>query len=75
MVERQLLDTIQSELRLQQNATFDPSKAQKVGKQLGAYAVVVGTVVPKGRLTEAQLRLVRVETSEILVVASQVLKC
>lgn len=74
VVERRLLDKVLGELGLQQGSAFDPSKAQKVGKQLGVYAIVVGSVAPKGKIAEAHLRLVRVETGEILVAATQVLK-
>jgi TolB-like protein len=74
LVERRLIDTAMRELTLQQGAAFDPAKAADVGKQLGAYAVLMGTVAAKGKLAEAHWRLVRVETGEILVAATQLLK-
>jgi TolB-like protein len=71
VVERRLLDKVLGELNLQQGGGFDAAKAQKVGKQLGAYAIVIGSVTPKAKYAEAQLRLVRVETGEIMVAATQ----
>jgi serine/threonine protein kinase len=63
LVERKrLADQVLGELRRQQGVEFDAASAQKVGRQLGAYAVVVGT--------RSNLRLVRVETGQILVNAS-----
>jgi len=74
VVERRLLNKVLSELGMQQSGLFDAEKAQKVGKQLGAYAIVMGTIAPRGNIAEAQLRVVRVETGEILAAASQILR-
>ena len=49
VVERRLLDRVRGELQLQQAAAFNSAKAQQVGKQLGAYGVVVGTISPKNK--------------------------
>ena len=53
---------------------FDAVKAQRIGKQLGAYGVVLGTIAPKNKLAEAQVRFVKVETAEILIAASQLVR-
>ena len=74
VVERRLLDKVLVELNRQQSPAFDSSKAQQIGKQLGAYAIVVGTLSAKGNTLEAQLRLVRVETGEIMLAASQIIR-
>lgn len=74
IVERRLLDTVLSELGLQQSGLFDSAKAQQIGKQLGAYAIIIGTVAPKNNIVEAQIRLVRVETGEILAAATQIIR-
>ncbi len=74
VVERRLLDQVMGELGLQQVGGFDATKAQRVGRQLGAYAIVMGTVAPKNKFAEAQLRLVRVETGDILVAATQLIR-
>ena len=55
---------------MQQTQRFDGLAAQRVGKQLGAYAVLTGTIIPKKRFFEAQLRLIKVETGEILFAAT-----
>ena len=44
LVERTFLAKVLNELGLQNTKLFDPDKAQRVGKQLGAYAVLVGTM-------------------------------
>ena len=48
----------------QQRLTRKPPS--KVGKQLGAFAILAGSLIPKDRSVEAHPRLVRVETGEIL---------
>jgi TolB-like protein len=73
VVERERLDVALKELSLQQKKAFDPEAAQKVGKQLGAVAVVTGTITPKNKRAEAHVRLVRVQTGEAVVAASQVM--
>jgi formylglycine-generating enzyme required for sulfatase activity len=71
VVERTLLDKVRGELGMQQSVLFDATQAQKAGKQLGAFAILTGTILPKMRYAEVQLRLVNVETGEILVATSQ----
>lgn len=71
VVERRLLNDVIQELGMQQGMLFDPTKAQKIGKQIGAYAMIIGTISPKANFVQAQLRLVRVETGEILAAAAQ----
>lgn len=71
VVERERLNTALTELALQQNKAFDPAAAQKVGKQLGAVAVLTGTITPKGTRAEAHVRLIRVQSGEAVVAASQ----
>lgn len=66
VVDRKHLETVLKELNLQQTKEFDPAKAQKIGKQIGAAAILTGTVVQKGRYAIAQLRLIRVDTGEIV---------
>ena len=55
------------ELGRQQTKDFDSAKAQRIGKQVGAYGVVVGSLSPKNKAAEAQLRFVKVDTGEILI--------
>ena len=70
VVERRLLDKVLRELSMQNSSGFDPLTAQRIGKQLGAYAVLTGTIVPKGKGYQAELRLLQVETGEVLFTAS-----
>jgi TolB-like protein len=71
VVERERLNLALAELALQQNKAFDPAAAQRIGKQLGAVAVLTGTITPKGTRAEAHVRLIRVQTGEAVVAASQ----
>jgi TolB-like protein len=71
VVERERLNVALTELALQQSKAFDANAAQKVGKQLGAVAVVTGTITPKAMRAEAHVRLIRVQTGEAIVAASQ----
>jgi TolB-like protein len=73
VVERTLLDKVLVELAVQHVSLFDPKTAQQVGRQVGAYAALIGTVLPKPHAVEVQARLVKVDTGEILVAASQVM--
>ena len=70
VVERTLLSKILGELALQNSRGFDTAVAQKVGKQLGAFVVLTGTIVQKRKGYVAQLRLIKVETGEILFAAT-----
>ncbi len=74
VVERRLLDKVLRELSMQNSSGFDPLTAQRIGKQLGAYVVLTGTIVPKNKVYEAQLRLLQVETGEILFAASHTMR-
>jgi serine/threonine protein kinase/TolB-like protein len=74
VVERRLLDKVLGELNRQQSNLFDPAHVQQAGKQLGAFAVVVGTVAPKDKSTEIQLRAVKVATGEILLATSHLIR-
>lgn len=66
VVERSRLDQVIGELVMQQGALFDDAQAQKLGRQLGATAVVVGSLAPRGDLADLNLRLVEVATGRVL---------
>jgi TolB-like protein len=70
-VERTLLEKALGELELQQEGLFDEAIARNVGKQLGAYAIMTGRVVQTGRVIDVHVRLIKVDTGEILLAASQ----
>ena len=65
LVERSRLGQAVNELLGQNQVLFDPERAQKIGKQTGAAAVVVGTLTPMGDQAEVNIRLVDVETGQI----------
>ena len=67
VVERRLLGRIFNELSLQTSKLIDPETAVRIGKLTGAHAVLIGTISSKARHREAHLRVVAVETGEILV--------
>lgn len=66
MVERKDLQKVLDELELQLSGLADEGAAAKVGKLLGAEVLVTGTVFRKGEAYEVFLKLVRVETAEVL---------
>lgn len=66
VVERKDLQSILKELELQLSGLADEGAAAKVGKLLGAEVLVTGTVFRKGDIYEIFLKLVRVETAEVL---------
>jgi TolB-like protein len=66
VVERGNLQAILSELELQMSGLADESAAAKAGKVLGADYLVTGTVFQGKERYELFLKLVRVETAEVL---------
>jgi Mg-chelatase subunit ChlD len=66
MVERKNLNKIMEELSLQMTGLIDPDKISRVGKMIGAKLIIVGKVYKKKNKYEIFLKLLRVETSEIL---------
>ena len=66
IVERSQLFKVMGELGLQQSALFEVKDSQALGKQLGAAYVVVGRVVPNGRIgASLTLRVVDVASGKI----------
>lgn len=71
VVERARLSAVLTELAIQNTALFDPETAQKVGRQIGATAVLTGKIVAgPGRFSEANMRLIDVATGRILLAAT-----
>ncbi|HVA45031.1 MAG TPA: FlgO family outer membrane protein [Pirellulales bacterium] len=71
VVERTLLDKALAELELQQEAAFDEASARNLGKQLGARAIMTGRAVQTGRVLDVHVRLIKVDTGEVVLAASQ----
>ena len=66
IVERKNLETLLSELELQLSGLVDDKEVARVGKLLGADFLVTGTIYEKGGRYELYLKLLRVETGEVL---------
>jgi hypothetical protein len=66
IVERQDLQSILKELELQLSGIVDEGQAARVGKLMGAEVLVTGTIYSKDGRYEIFLKLVRVETAEVL---------
>ena len=67
VVERAQIDRVVAELGLQSGALVDKDTAAKLGKLVGAHAVLTGTVVPSnGDDATVHARLIRVETAEVI---------
>ena len=71
LIERGLLKKVMGELNLQSSGAIDDETAKKLGKMLGADAVVLGTLNDlKETETEINARIVETETGKILAAAS-----
>jgi hypothetical protein len=70
VVERSVLDMVLGELLAQNTALFDQSSAQKLGKLTGANVVLTGKIVPERNLGKAYVRLIDVQSGEILFAVS-----
>ncbi len=71
IVERSQLFKVMGELGLQQSALFEVKDSQVLGKQLGAAYVVVGRVVPNGRIgASLTLRVVDVASGKIAIAST-----
>jgi len=66
LVERARLDALLSEMALTETGFVDPATAQRLGKGLGAEALVTGSWSVVGPTFVLDLRLVEVESSTIL---------
>jgi len=66
LVERKDLQKVLGELELQLSALADEESAAKVGRLLGAEVLVTGSIYEKEGGYELFLKLVRVETAEVL---------
>ncbi len=68
-VDRKNLQAIVEEIELQVSGLFDEANAAQVGELLGAEVLVVGNVYKRADKYELFLKLVRVETAEVLAVS------
>ena len=66
LVERQDMQSIMEELKIQLSGITEEDNIAKIGKLLNAEALVAGKLYPKQDNFELFLRLLRVETGEVL---------
>ena len=69
LLERKLLPKIMEELKLNFNDLFDPKSAKRMGRLLGADALLSGTISDMGKSIKVNARLIQTETGRILAVA------
>lgn len=72
VVERSVLGKVLAELAAQNTILFDPKSAQRLGKLTGASMVLAGKIIPEK--AEAHLRLIDVQSGEILLAVSAPVK-
>jgi TolB-like protein len=65
VVERERLEAVLAELKLQQTRAFDAAKRQKIGRLLGAQYVLAGTLNLAGPTLAIDAQLVEVQTGVV----------
>ncbi|MDH7514974.1 MAG: caspase family protein [Bacteroidota bacterium] len=66
LVERERLDDLSRELRLQQSEMADPSTRSRLGKLLGVQVLLFGSYFQLGDVLRVDARMVEVETGRVL---------
>ena len=66
VVEREFLDQVMTEMKLQSSSLIDEKSAVRVGRILGARVIVFGSVAVLGDEAVARARIVSVERAEVL---------
>ncbi|MFH1620051.1 MAG: FlgO family outer membrane protein [bacterium] len=75
VVERNLLDKVMGELKLQTSGAIDSTSAKELGKLLGVEAIVSGTLVETQRgKVEVNARLIKTETAQALTASTVILE-
>ncbi|MDR0722193.1 MAG: CsgG/HfaB family protein [Treponema sp.] len=65
VIERKSLDLIRKEMNLQLSGDVSDDSAQAIGKQLGAQAIVTGSLTNLGDLYRFRVKVINVETARI----------
>lgn len=73
LVDRENMQKVIKELKFQLSGMVDEKKAAEVGKMIGAEMLITGKIYPTRKGCELFLRLVRVETAEVLAVTKLVI--
>jgi TolB-like protein len=69
LVERRQLSTVMAEQKMRASEALDPRQAARLGRLLGAQAVLAGTAMPMADGYRVLPRIILVETAEIISVA------
>lgn len=72
IVEREKLQTLVDELKLQQTKFFDPKTAQKFGKGIGAQFAITGSLTAFDPELRIDVRLIEVATAKVVMADSVV---
>ena len=71
VIDRESLQKVLEEQKLQTSGVVDPETAKKLGKILGVEAIITGSLTNmSGGMVEVNAKLIRTETAEIINVAS-----
>jgi len=70
VVERSQIDKVLGELKLNLGDIFDVASAKKFGKALGADAIVTGSLTDLETIVDVNVRMIGVETGEIITSAN-----
>lgn len=70
IIERAMIKSLLQEVALSQSGSVDQNTAIRVGKLLGAQAIAFGSFMVLGNNVRIDLRIVKVETSEMLMAES-----
>jgi curli biogenesis system outer membrane secretion channel CsgG len=69
IVERQLLDKVLGELKVEQTGAIDPATAKQVGKIAGVDAIVTGSITDLNTMVAVNCRLIDTTTGEVFAAA------
>ena len=70
VIERGQLEKALEELKFSQTDLFDPSMAKKLGKFVGADAILAGTITDLGSVVRVHVRVFSTERGEVLAVGA-----
>lgn len=65
IVERQLLDKVMGELRIQRSGAIDPATAKEIGRIAAVDAIVTGSITELGTSVAVNCRLIETTTGEV----------
>lgn len=71
LIENRQINKIVSQLELEQTGLYDSKKTASVGNLVGARYMIVGSVSEMGGFYNVALRVVKIETGEVLVTESK----